>query len=143
VIRELERRLREAGLPPLHWYDALQALHEAPERRLRHHELADAILLSRSGLSRLLDRLEGEGLIERQSCAEDRRGAHVVLTAAGDGVLRRMWTVHSAVLAVNFAAPVGAYAAGVKDALRAVSDRLRTGADDGATRERRRAPDRR
>ena len=73
---ELERGTgREAGLP-LAWYDVLLQLAEAPERRLRMAELADSVLLSRSGLTRLVDRLQAEGLVRRERSTR-RRARHV------------------------------------------------------------------
>jgi len=121
VVAEAERQLRAADLPPLGWYDALHALHEAPDRRLRHHELADLVLLSRSGLSRLVDRMEADGAIARRPASDDRRGADVVLTERGLDLLRRMWPVYSRVIEERFARPLGVYAAGVRDALDAVA----------------------
>ena len=120
VLREIDGRLRDAGLPPLGWYDALYALHEAPDQRLRHHELADAVLLSRSGLSRLVDRLEREGSIRRQGIDGDRRGAHVVLTNAGIELMRQMWPIYAETLERRFARPLGIYASGVRDGLASV-----------------------
>ena len=120
VIREVDGRLRDAELPPLGWYDALYALHEAPDQRLQHHELADQVLLSRSGLSRLVDRLEREGAIQRQSIDGDRRGAHVVLTDAGIELMRQMWPIYAETLERRFARPLGIYASGVRDGLASV-----------------------
>ncbi|MWK33802.1 MarR family transcriptional regulator [Actinomadura sp. J1-007] len=64
-------------------YDVLMHLGEAPEGRLRMNDLADRVLLSRSGLTRLVDRLQREGLVVRQSCDSDARGLYAVLTPAG------------------------------------------------------------
>ena len=117
---EVEALLRSAGLPPLAWYDALSALYEAPGRRLRHHELAERILRSRSGLSRLVDRLERAGAIERQGVEADRRGADVVLTDAGIELMSRMWPLYAETLERHFAQPLGIYASGVRDGLASV-----------------------
>jgi DNA-binding MarR family transcriptional regulator len=68
LIEQIERDLAQAKLPPLSWYDVLFALSEASDRKLRLHELAQAVLLSRSNLTRLVDRLEAAGLICRESC---------------------------------------------------------------------------
>lgn len=96
IMRDLERELvTEAGLP-LAWYDVLLQLAEAPGRRLRMAELAERVLLSRSGLTRLVDRLQAEGLVERERSAEDARGTFTVLTAAGLARLRRAAPVHLA-----------------------------------------------
>lgn len=64
-------------------YEVLMHLGEAPGGRLRMNDLADRALLSRSGLTRLVDRLEREGLVCRQSCTSDARGLFAALTAAG------------------------------------------------------------
>lgn len=94
VIRELERELAaDAGLP-LGWYDVLLQLAEAPARRLRMADLADRVLLSRSGLTRLVDRLQAEGLVRREPSPEDARGMFTVLTAEGIDRLRKAVPVH-------------------------------------------------
>ena len=72
----------EHGLP-LTSYEVLMYLSDADGGRMRMNELADSVLLSRSGLTRLVDRLEREGYLERCSCAHDARGAFAVLTPAG------------------------------------------------------------
>ncbi len=94
TVRELERELAaEAGMP-LAWYDVLLQLVEAPDRRLRMAELADRVLLSRSGLTRLVDRLQAEGLVRREPSKDDARGTYTVLTDAGFHRLRRAAPVH-------------------------------------------------
>jgi DNA-binding MarR family transcriptional regulator len=96
VIRELERELvAEVGLP-LSWYDVLLQLAEAPDRRLRMADLADRVLLSRSGLTRLVDRLQAEELVRREPSLNDARGTYTVLTPAGLNRLRRAAPVHLA-----------------------------------------------
>nr|BFE83406.1 hypothetical protein GCM10020093_060070 [Planobispora longispora] len=64
-------------------YDVLMQLSESPDRRLRMNDLAERVLLSRSGLTRLIDRLQRDGLVEREACASDARGLFAVLTDAG------------------------------------------------------------
>ena len=102
VVERIERALVEAGLPPLGWYDVLLELSAAPDRRLRMHELARAVVLSRSGLTRLVDRLEKAGLLVREPTPEDGRGFFAVLTDEGRGTLRRMWPVYAAGIAEHF-----------------------------------------
>ena len=87
VVERIERALAEAELPPLGWYDVLWALYRAPEQKLRMHELAPQVVLSRSGLVRLVDRVEAAGLVERERCLTDRRGAYAVLTPDGEAML--------------------------------------------------------
>jgi DNA-binding MarR family transcriptional regulator len=95
LINQIERELVEAGVVPLSWYDVLFALYEAPGQRLRMNELASAIVLSRSGLTRLVDRLEAEGLLKREQSASDRRGAFAVLTEKGVEAMREAWPVYA------------------------------------------------
>jgi DNA-binding MarR family transcriptional regulator len=106
VTGEVEIALAQAGLPPLTWYDALWPLYRAERRRLRMGALAAEVTLSRTGLTRLVDRLEREQLLRREPAPEDRRGSYVVLTAAGAALLRRMWPVYERVLDDAFAARV-------------------------------------
>ena len=89
MVRRLERDLLAEAELPLGWYDVLLQLAEAPERRLRMAELADRVLLSRSGLTRLVDRLAAEGLVTREPFPDDARGPYTVLTDAGLDRLRR------------------------------------------------------
>ena len=78
LMKELDAELEAAHRLPLTSYEVLMRLAEAPERRMRMCDLADSVLLSRSGMSRLVDRLEREGLLER-----DARGAYAVITETG------------------------------------------------------------
>ena len=103
VVDLIERDLAAADLIPLTWYDVLVALWEAPGHRLRLHELARAVVLSRSGLTRLVDRLEAAGLLRREPCADDRRGAFAVLTPEGRAAQLRSWPVYSRAIAEHFA----------------------------------------
>jgi DNA-binding MarR family transcriptional regulator len=94
LIEQIERDLAQAELPSLSWYDVLFALSEVSEHKLRLHELAQAVLLSRSNLTRLVDRLEATGLIQREQCPSDRRGAFAAITDEGFEMLDRMWVVY-------------------------------------------------
>src|SRR5262252_2675316 len=91
ITTAVEAALAEAGLPPLAWYDVLWPLQRAPEHRLRMGALAGEVTLSRTGLTRLVDRIEREGLLRREPAPEDRRGSYIVITPAGTAVLRKMW----------------------------------------------------
>lgn len=103
LIELIERELTEAGMPPLGWYDVLLALEEAPDHKLRMHELANAIILSRSNLTRLVDRLEGAKLLCRQTCPTDRRGSFAAITAEGLAMRRQMWPIYAQGIAKYFA----------------------------------------
>ena len=94
VVRALESELMAEHDLPLASYDVLVQLSESPERRLRMTELADRVLLSRSGLTRLADRLEREGLLTREPCPSDARGTLAVLTDPGLDRLRDAWPTH-------------------------------------------------
>jgi DNA-binding MarR family transcriptional regulator len=96
LTERIDAALRAADLIPLRWYDALFSLYEAPGRRLRLAEMAKATLLSRSGLTRLVDRLEQAGHLVREPSEDDARGAYAVLTAEGLQALRRCWRIYGA-----------------------------------------------
>ena len=96
VLGELERELERDASMPLAWYDVLLTLAEAPGRRLRMAELADRVLLSRSGLTRLVDRIENAGLVRREPSPDDARGTYTVLLPAGLRRLRAAVPVHLA-----------------------------------------------
>jgi DNA-binding MarR family transcriptional regulator len=103
LIDYIDHDLVVAKLPPLSTYDVLIELYEAPEHRLRMHELAKRVVLSRSGLTRLVDRLEAEGLLQRYRSGADRRGAYAVITEKGIAALRRTWPIYARGIAEYFA----------------------------------------
>ena len=126
VVAAVEEELAAADLPPLGWYDVLWALRRAPRRRLRMHDLADSLTISRGGLSKLVDRLEREGLIRREPDPVDGRGLYAVLTEAGRRTLRAIWPVYSRVLSDVFSAELPETEARVvADALTRVRERAR------------------
>ena len=94
LVRRLEADLVAEHDLPLASYDVLVQLVEAPGRRLRMTELADRVLISRSGLTRLVDRLAREGLVRREACDTDARGLFTVLTEAGYERLRSASRTH-------------------------------------------------
>ncbi len=96
LLDRVESALKAAELPPLAWYDLLWILENAEGGRMRMHDLAARVVLSRYNVTRLADRMESEGLIRREACEEDRRGAYCVLTPAGRALRRRMWPVYKA-----------------------------------------------
>jgi DNA-binding MarR family transcriptional regulator len=83
LVRELDDELTREHDLPLSSYDVLVQLSSAPGGEMRMSQLADAVLLSRSGLSRLVARLVDQGLVERRECASDGRGANACLTDLG------------------------------------------------------------
>ncbi len=87
LVRTLDAELRERHGLPLAWYDVLVVLDEAPERRLRMADLSASVLLSPSGVTRLVDRMSAERLVRRERCSSDGRGYFAVATTEG---LRRL-----------------------------------------------------
>jgi DNA-binding MarR family transcriptional regulator len=107
LVRDLDDELtRRHGLP-ISSYDVLVQLDEAPEGRLRMSALADAVLLSRSGLSRLVTRLESQGLIERVECTADARGSFAAITDDGRRRLDEARVTHRAGVRERFFARLG------------------------------------
>jgi DNA-binding MarR family transcriptional regulator len=102
LLERVEADLKKAGLPPLRWYDVLLELHRAGSSGLRQYEIGAAVLLSKYNVSRLLDRLEKEKLLERYVCEEDGRGATVLITSAGRSLLKRIWPVYAAAISEYF-----------------------------------------
>lgn len=94
VVEQLAAELEEQEGLPLAWYDVLVHLHEADDHRLRMQELAARVLLSKSGLTRLVDRMEADGLVQRIPCPDDRRGTFAALTRAGSERLRATAPTH-------------------------------------------------
>lgn len=94
VTRKLEADLIAECKLPLAWYDVLVQLVEAPAHRLRMTDLAGAVLISRSGLTRLVDRLVADGLVRREPAVDDARGTFAVMTDAGYERLRGATPTH-------------------------------------------------
>jgi DNA-binding MarR family transcriptional regulator len=96
VTRRLDEDLQANHGLSLAEYDALLQIATAPERRLRMNLIAERVLLSRSGVTRLVDRLVAEGAVERVACSTDARGAEAVLTSGGLARLRQASRTHLA-----------------------------------------------
>ena len=102
LVREMDRELEtEHGLP-LTQYEVLIHLDRAPGRRLRMSELASSVLLSQSGITRLVDRMERDGLVAREPCPGDRRGLLARLTAEGRRKLAEARPTHLAGVHARF-----------------------------------------
>jgi DNA-binding MarR family transcriptional regulator len=95
ALGEIEETLAKAKLPPLEWYDVLLELERAGDRGLRPFALERELLLAQYNLSRLIDRMEKAGYVERSACEDDGRGQVVAITASGKTIRRRMWPVYS------------------------------------------------
>src|SRR5579864_6030677 len=94
-LAAIERDLKAAGLPPLVWYDVLLEVERAGDEGLRPFELERAMLLAQYNLSRLIDRIEAAGYVERRACEVDGRGQLIAITARGRAVRRKMWPVYA------------------------------------------------
>jgi DNA-binding MarR family transcriptional regulator len=95
LLDAIEQDLKAGGCPPLAWYDVLLELTRAAAGRLRPFEIEKKTLLAQYNLSRLLDRLEKEGLVAREPCDDDGRGQWVVITEKGRATQARCWKVYA------------------------------------------------
>lgn len=98
VLRALEADMVERHGLPLTWFDVLGRLNESPDKRLRMFELERASVFTRSGMTRLVDKIEAAGLVRRERTATDRRGVVVVITTDGARAIQRIWPDHAAAL---------------------------------------------
>jgi DNA-binding MarR family transcriptional regulator len=96
VVLGIERAVKDAGFPPIEWYDVLWELEREGPSRPR--DVQSRLLFPQSNLSRLLDRMEAAGVVERGTCNEDGRGQIVRITDRGRDLRRRMWKVHAAAI---------------------------------------------
>ncbi|TPK47678.1 MarR family transcriptional regulator [Mesorhizobium sp. B2-5-4] len=94
LMERAEDALKEGGLPPLAWYDVLHELAEVGEGGLRPFQLIERTLFAQYNISRLLARLEADGLVEKLPVADDGRGQTIRVTAKGRETRRRMWAVY-------------------------------------------------
>jgi DNA-binding MarR family transcriptional regulator len=122
IVGRLQEALAAADFPPLAWYEVLATVAEAPEQRVRMGDLAEALVISRGGLTKLVDRLVKAGLIERTFCETDRRVSYATLLPAGADLLAEMRPVVVGELKIAFAANLSdAQARDLREAL----DRVR------------------
>jgi DNA-binding MarR family transcriptional regulator len=104
IAERLQAALAQGDFPPLPWYEVLATLSEVPDRRLKMGDLAERLVITRGGLTKLVDRLVKAGLVERAFCETDRRVSYATLTPAGSELLEEMRPVIIAELEVAFAA---------------------------------------
>jgi DNA-binding MarR family transcriptional regulator len=120
VVLGIDRAVKDAGFPPIEWYDVLWELEREGPSRPR--DVKDRLLFPQSNLSRLLDRMEAANLVERHTCQEDGRGQIVRITEEGKNMRRRMWKVHAAAIQAQIGAHLtdkeAAQLAGLLDRLR-------------------------
>ena len=122
ITGRMQEALTAAGMPPLPWFEVLASIAEAPEQRLKMGELAEALVITRGGLTKLVDRLIKAGLLERTFCETDRRVSYATLLPAGAELLEEMRPVVSGELDVAFD---GNLSDGEADVLRETLERLR------------------
>lgn len=128
VTGRLQEALAQAEFPPLPWYEMLAAVAEAPDRRMRMGDLAEALVITRGGLTKLVDRLIKAGLMERTFCESDRRVSYATLLPAGEELLEEMRPVVVGELEIAFSANITATQA---QQLREMLDRVRGSACEG------------
>lgn len=102
VVRVVDAQLLERTGMPLAWYDVLLELNAAPDRRLRMLDLGEAVVLSRTRVSRVVDEMATVGLVTRDTNPADRRSAFATLTTKGRAALRRAAPVYLAAVKEHF-----------------------------------------
>lgn len=108
LLVHVETALKNAALPPLSWYDVLLELSRDPESGLRQYEIGERVLLNKHNLSRLIDRLESDGLVKRQACDLDGRGNIVKIAKKGLQLKQQMWPVYAKAIQELIAEPLTA-----------------------------------
>jgi DNA-binding MarR family transcriptional regulator len=104
ITGRLQEALAAADFPPLPWYEVLATVAEAPDQRMKMGDLAEALVITRGGLTKLVDRLVKAGLLERTFCETDRRVSYATLLPAGVELLEEMRPIVRAELAAAFSA---------------------------------------
>ena len=125
IVGRLQEALAAADLPPLPWYEMLATVADAPEQRMKMGDLAESLVITRGGLTKLVDRLIKAGLMERTFCETDRRVSYATLLPAGRDLLNEMRPVVVAELKAAFAANLSERQA---DELRGMLERVRSSA---------------
>ena len=106
ILEEVEQAFKKAGLPSLEWYDVLLEIERAGPSGIRPFALQKRLLLPQYGMSRILDRMERDGLINKLKCAGDKRGFEVCVSSSGKEMRKRMWPVYAAALERTIQAPI-------------------------------------
>jgi DNA-binding MarR family transcriptional regulator len=133
TTRRISHELTAQGLPDLGWYDVLWALYRQPERRLRINELAREVVLSPTGMSRSVDRLEQAGVVRREAVPSDRRAFHIVIKEEGIALLREMWPIYATGIGRYFAPCVEHNAAATRTMFERMAAAARSDSDASAT----------
>jgi DNA-binding MarR family transcriptional regulator len=124
VMRALEAEMAEQHELPITWFDVLNRLDQAPDHRLRMHEIEEMSVFTRSGMTRLADRIEAAGLVRRERDAGDRRGVFLAITHEGREKLGEVRPDHMRGIEEHFASHIS-----VSDAatLRSIATRVAGG----------------
>ena len=122
----VECSLSEVTKAPLPWFGVLIRLARSPGKQLRMTELAHDMTISTSGLTRLVDRIEAAGHVERRPCTDDRRGLLCAITPEGEEILEAALPAHLASLQAIFAALDEAEITALTSLLRTVRDNVRS-----------------
>ncbi len=107
LLGKVEEALKENGFPPLTWYDVLWELDKVPDGSLRLNEIGKRVLLDKYNVTRLVQRLEDEGLVSRNSCPVDGRGIFACITEKGLKLRKAMWPVYERAVRENFLSKYG------------------------------------
>jgi len=129
IVGRLQEALAASDFPPLPWYEVLATVADAPEQRMKMGDLAEALVITRGGLTKLVDRLVKAGLLERTFCETDRRVSYATLLPAGQDLLEEMRPVIVAELKAAFAANLSERQA---DELRGMLEQVRSSACDAS-----------
>ncbi|HEY8808738.1 MAG TPA: MarR family transcriptional regulator [Solirubrobacterales bacterium] len=121
IVQRLQEALAAGDLPPLPWYEVLATVADASDQRMKMGELAESLVITRGGLTKLVDRLIRAGLMERTFCETDRRVSYATLLPAGEEMLEEMRPAVIAELRSAFSAKLSvAEAEGLRETLERV-----------------------
>lgn len=98
----IEDEMKKAGHPSIEVYDVLWTLEQSPECGLRFKELGEKVYIARFNVTRLCDKLEAEGLIQKHKCDKDKRGVYAILTSEGKKLRKSMWQTYKKLIDENF-----------------------------------------
>lgn len=107
LLNKVEEELKKNGFPPLTWYDVLWELDRHPDGSLRLNELGKRVLLDKYNVTRLVQRLEEEGLVSRTACPIDGRGIVACITEKGRKLRNEMWPVYERTVREHFLSKFG------------------------------------
>lgn len=125
-IQKIEKALSDSAPLSLHEYDVLLTIERTPDKRIRYSELASASVFTKSGITRILKRLEERGFIDRLKCETDGRGAFARLNTKGEKALRDTWAHYSKeVLAILDPALTQAEAGQIEKAMGKIIDEIK------------------